>query len=218
MVNKQSIASYIDHTILKAEATTAEIEQLCNEAIQYRFASVCINPTHVLQASKILSPHKIPVCTVIGFPLGANTTFTKVREAEDALSNGATEIDMVINVGALKDRDYSKLGNDIASIVNTVGSRGLVKVIIECALLTDEEKIIVTEIIKEKGGHFVKTSTGMNKAGGATVHDVALLKRVANGKIKVKAAGGIRTYDDAIAMITAGADRIGASASISIVS
>lgn len=202
-------ASLIDHTILKPEAQVEQIKQLCQEAIKYGFASVCVNPCHVPLCAKILKGSKVKVCTVIGFPLGANTTAVKAFETKDAIDNGAEEIDMVINVGALKDKNYDYILNDITRVVNAADGK-TVKVIIETCLLTDEEKEIVCKIALNAGAHFVKTSTGFN-SGGATINDVALMKRVVGDKMEVKASGGIRNFDDLTKMVQAGATRIGTS-------
>jgi deoxyribose-phosphate aldolase len=213
----KNIASKIDHTMLKPDATPNEIKELCEEAKKYHFASVCVNPGYVSLCSSILKGTKVRVCTVVGFPLGANTTEVKTFETEQAIKNGATEIDMVINVGRLKAGDYEYIENDISQVVQLAKSNGaLVKVIIEAALLNDEEKVKACLICKKVGANFVKTSTGFSK-GGATVGDVALMKYVVGSTIGVKAAGGIRSKEEAEAMIASGADRIGASASVKIV-
>lgn len=213
----KNIAAKIDHTLLKPDATPSEITELCKEAKKYHFASVCINPCYVSLCSSLLKETEVRVCTVIGFPLGATTTEVKKFETEQAVQNGANEIDMVINVGRLKAGDYNFVENDIQQVVRTAKSYGaLVKVIIETALLTDEEKVKACLICKKAGADFVKTSTGFSK-GGATVGDVALMKYVVGSAIGVKAAGGIRSKEDAEAMIASGADRIGASASVKIV-
>lgn len=211
------MAGKIDHTLLKPEATTQDVTKLCEEAKQYKFASVCINPCYVVLCSELLQDTKVKVCTVIGFPLGANTTKIKRVEAEEALANGAKEIDMVINIGKLKTRDYDYVFNDINQVVLAAKKYNAVcKVIIETALLTDEEKVKACLIAKEAKADFVKTSTGFSK-GGATVGDVALMKYVVGSTVGVKASGGIRTREDAEAMVAYGADRIGASASVKIV-
>ena len=211
-----SVAHFIDHTLLKAEATHDEIAQLCYEARKYQFASVCINPTNVKLCAELLEGSGVPVCTVVGFPLGATPTEVKVFETQQAIRDGATEVDMVINVGALKSRDYELVERDIASIARVChAGNALLKVIIEAALLTDEEKVIASQLSKVAGADFVKTSTGFGP-GGATPEDVALMRRVVGPSIGVKAAGGIRTFEDAQKMIAAGASRIGASASVKI--
>jgi deoxyribose-phosphate aldolase len=212
-----STASYIDHTLLKPEATTEQVTQLCAEAKQYQFASVCVNPTHVKLCASLLAGSPVKVCGVIGFPLGANTPEIKALEAKQAIENGATEIDMVINIGALKDRNLELVARDILSVVNVVhAANHLIKVIIETALLTDEEKQIACLLAKEAGADFVKTSTGFSKAG-ATVEDVALMRRTVGPLIGVKAAGGVSSREDFEKMVKAGATRIGASAGVRIV-
>lgn len=212
-----SIARYIDHTLLKPEATRDQVTQLCLEAKKYNFASVCVNPTHVKLCARLLSGSSVKVCSVIGFPLGANTTEIKAAEARQALADGATEIDMVINIGALKDRDLDLVARDILAIVKPVHEAGcLLKVIIETALLTDEEKQIASLLAKEVGADFVKTSTGFSTAG-ATVEDVALMRRTVGPLLGVKAAGGVRTREDLDKMVRAGATRVGASAGVRIV-
>jgi deoxyribose-phosphate aldolase len=213
----QNLAGKIDHTLLKPDATEDEIILLCDEAIKYHFASVCINPSFVSLCSKMLSSSDVKVCTVIGFPLGANTTEVKRFEAEQAIYNGAEEIDMVMNVGQLKSQNYGYVFNDIQQVVLAAKKHNVVcKVILETALLTDDEKVKACVICKDAGADFVKTSTGFSK-GGATVGDVALMKYVVGSAIGVKASGGIRSRQDAEAMIASGADRIGASASVKIV-
>lgn len=212
-----SLAHMIDHTILKPDATQDEIAQLCYEARKHKFASVCVNPTHVKLCAELLEGSDVLVCTVVGFPLGATSTETKVFETQQAIRDGATEVDMVINVGALKSRDYELVERDIASIARAChAGNAILKVIIEAALLTDEEKVIACQLAKSARADFVKTSTGFGP-GGATAEDVALMRRVVGPGIGVKAAGGIRTLDDAQKMIAAGASRIGASASIKII-
>jgi deoxyribose-phosphate aldolase len=212
------LAGMIDHTMLKPEATEAEIENLCGEARKYSFASVCINPSYVALCSKLLRGTDVKVCTVIGFPLGATLTAVKAFETEHAIRDGATEVDMVINVGMLKSRQYEYVENDIFAVVSTAKRyRVLSKVIIESALLTDEEKVKACVLAKRAGADFVKTSTGFSK-GGATVGDIALMRRVVGSAMGVKASGGVRSREDALAMVAHGADRIGASASVKIVS
>jgi deoxyribose-phosphate aldolase len=211
-----SLAHTIDHTLLKPDATQDQIAQLCFEARKYGFASVCVNPTNVKLCSQLLKGSSVPVCTVIGFPLGATSTEAKVFESQQAIRDGATELDMVINVGALKSRDYELVERDIASIGRVChASNAILKVIIEAALLTDEEKVAACQLAKVAGADFVKTSTGFGP-GGATVEDVALMRRVVGPGMGVKAAGGIRTFETAQEMIAAGASRIGASASVKI--
>ncbi len=215
--DRQSLAKMIDHTLLKPDATVEMITQLCLEARIFHFASVCINPVHVKKCAELLSDTDVKVCTTIGFPLGANATETKVFEAKNALKNGATEIDMVINIGALKDGHTELVAHDISAVVAAVHAAGaLVKVIIETALLTDDEKILACQIAKQAGADFTKTSTGFS-SGGATVHDVALMRQVVGSEMGVKAAGGIRTAEDAKQLITAGANRLGTSAGVKLV-
>ncbi len=207
----------IDHTILKPDATEDQIAQLCYEAKKYNFISVCVNPAYVKLCAELLKGTDVLICTVVGFPLGATPTQVKVFETQQAIREGAKEVDMVINVGALKSRDYELVEGDIAAVARTCHANdAILKVIIEAALLTDEEKVIACQLAKVAGADFVKTSTGFGP-GGATAEDVALMRRVVGPKIGVKAAGGIRTYEQAQEMIAAGATRIGASASVKIV-
>jgi deoxyribose-phosphate aldolase len=211
------MARYIDHTLLKPEATAAEIDELCREAEQYHFASVCINPTWVKRAAENLRGTSVPVCTVIGFPLGATTPEIKAMEARRALRDGAREVDMVLNIGALKSGEYDLVRTDIEKVVDAAHDGGaLCKVILETALLTDEEKVIASSLAKRAKADFVKTSTGFGP-GGATVYDVALMRETVGPEMGVKASGGVRTAGDAEDMIAAGATRIGASAGIEIV-
>ena len=214
-MKKNEAAKLIDHTLLKAVATPEQIAKLCKEAVEYHFASVCVNPCNVAQCAKLLAGTGVDVCTVIGFPLGANTPETKAFEAKDAIANGATEVDMVINLGALKAGNYDALYNDILAVVNAANGV-LVKVIIETCYLTDEEKVLACEAATNAGANFVKTSTGFG-TGGATAHDVALMKASIKPGMKVKASGGIRTLEDTVTMVEAGASRIGASAGVQIV-
>lgn len=214
-MKKQELASMIDHTILKPEATTQQVKQICKEALENNFASVCINPCNVKLASEILDGSNVKVCTVIGFPLGANTPTVKAFETHEAIENGAKEVDMVINIGRLKDKDYDYVLHDIKSVVDAASGKALVKVIIEACLLTDEEKIIACKLAKKAGADFVKTSTGFSTSG-ATCEDVKLMRDAVGDDMGVKAAGGIRNYETAIKMIENGASRIGASASIEI--
>jgi deoxyribose-phosphate aldolase len=211
------LARMIDHTLLKPDATQQEIAQLCFEARKYEFASVCVNPTWVSLCAQLLRGSPVKVCTVIGFPLGATSSETKAFETKTAIDQGATEIDMVVNIGALKARDLETVARDIRGVVNAAHSRNIiVKVIIETALLTDEEKTLACLLSKEAGADFVKTSTGF-AGGGATVHDVALMRKVVGPEMGVKASGGVRTFEDAESMIQAGATRIGASAGVKII-
>lgn len=212
-----NIAKLIDHTALKPETTKSQIIKLTEEAQQYNFASVCVNPTWVKLASEKLKSSEVKVCTVIGFPLGANTTETKVFEAKDAIKNGAQEIDMVINIGELKGKNDAYVENDINSVVKAAKGKTMVKVIIETCLLTREEKVRACRIAKKAGADFVKTSTGFSK-GGAKAEDVRLMRDTVGKDIGVKASGGIHTRQEALEMIKAGASRIGASAGIAIVS
>lgn len=206
----------IDHTLLKPDASHDEIAQLCYEARKYKFASVCVNPTNVKLCAELLKDSGVPVCTVVGFPLGATPTDVKVFETQQAVREGAAEVDMVINIGGLKSRDYEGVERDIASVARAChAGDSILKVIIEAALLSDEEKVVACQLAKVAGADFVKTSTGFGP-GGATAEDVALMRRVVGPSLGVKAAGGIRTYADAQKMIAAGASRIGASASVKI--
>jgi deoxyribose-phosphate aldolase len=216
-IDEKDIAGLIDHTLLKPEATTGQVTQVCHEALEYRFASVCVNPTYVELCTTLLQGSGIPVCTVVGFPLGATTTAVKVFEAGQAMDDGATELDMVINVGALKSQDYDLVERDIAAVAQACHARGaILKVIIEAALLEDKEKETACRLAMQAGADFVKTSTGFGP-GGATEADVRLMRRVVGPSAGVKAAGGIRSYADAKKMIAAGATRLGASAGVTIV-
>jgi len=212
------IASYIDHTLLRPGATGPEIDRLCEEARRYNFAAVCVNPVWVRRAQENLRGSNVGIASVVGFPLGANATEIKVMETRRALREGAHEIDMVINVGLLKEGNHDAVRKDIARVVDACREVGAVcKVIIEAGLLTDEEKVIASTLAKEAKADYVKTSTGFG-AGGATVYDVALMRETVGPAMGVKASGGIKTADDAQQMIAAGATRIGASAGITIVS
>lgn len=212
----QNVAGLIDHTLLKADATKDQIKVLCEEAREYNFASVCVNPTWVKYASELLEGSDVKVCTVIGFPLGATTPETKAFETKDAISNGAHEVDMVINIGALKDKDDELVERDIRAVVAASTGKALSKVIIETALLTEEEKVRACELAVKAGTDYVKTSTGFS-TGGATVEDIALMRKTVGPDIGVKASGGVRNTADAQNVIEAGATRIGASAGVSIV-
>lgn len=205
---------YIDHTLLKPDASQEQIETLIEEAKKYDFASVCVNPTWVNFAAQALKATDVKVCTVIGFPLGANTPELKAFETSDAIQNGANEIDMVINIGALKSRNFDLVERDIRAVVEAAKGT-LVKVIIETCLLTDDEKVKACQIAQEAGADFVKTSTGFS-TGGATVADVALMRKTIGPDMGVKASGGARSYEDALAFIKAGATRIGASSGVAI--
>ena len=212
-----TLRRYIDHTVLKPDASQDQIAQLCYEARKHGFASVCVNPSHVKLCADLLEGSDVLVCTVVGFPLGATSTEAKVFETQKAIRDGATEIDMVINVGALKSRDLELVEGDIAAIARACHAGGaILKVIIEAALLTDEEKVVACQLSKVAEADFVKTSTGFGP-GGATAADVALMRKVVGPTMGVKAAGGIKTYADAQEMIAAGASRIGASASVKII-
>jgi len=212
---KYELAHWIDHTLLKPDATRQDIEKICAEAQKYNFASVCINPTWVALAYKLLRGRSPKVVTVIGFPLGATFPEAKAAETRTAIENGADEVDMVINIGALKSGDDVLVERDIRAVVRAA-ARHTVKVIIETCLLTDEEKVKACTIAKHAGANFVKTSTGFSK-GGATVKDVALMRRVVGSEMGVKASGGVHSYQEACQMVEAGATRIGASASVAIV-
>ena len=206
---------YIDHTMLKANATRADIEKLCQEAKQHEFASVCVNTCFVPLAAELLEGSEVKVCCVVGFPLGAMSTPAKAFEAQWAVEHGAQEVDMVLNVGAMISGEEEIVLRDIEAVVQAAHPKAIVKVILENCLLNDEQKIRACKLCVQAGAEFVKTSTGFS-SGGATVEDVALMKRAVDGRAKVKAAGGIRTRQQALAMIEAGADRIGASAGIAI--
>ncbi len=212
----EQIAACIDHTLLKPEATPAQVEALCEEARRYHFASVCVNPTHVRLAVRELKKSGVKVCTVAGFPLGASTPEMKAFEAEQAIAQGAGEIDMVINIGAVKAGDDKLVARDIRTVARVVHAAGkILKVILETALLTDDEKRRASLIVKRAGADFVKTSTGFS-TGGATVADVSLMRETVGPKMGIKAAGGVRTLADAEAMLDAGATRLGTSAGVAI--
>ncbi|WP_175639794.1 deoxyribose-phosphate aldolase [Metabacillus schmidteae] len=210
------IANMIDHTALKADTTKEVVEKLCQEAIEYQFASVCVNPTWVETAAQLLKGSEVKVCTVIGFPLGANTPETKAFETKDAIEKGATEVDMVINIGALKDKNDDLILRDIKAVVDAAKGKALTKVIIETSLLTEEEKVRACELSVKAGADFVKTSTGFS-TGGATVEDIELMRKTVGPIIGVKASGGVRDTEGAEALIKAGATRIGASSGVAIV-
>ena len=214
-MRKEEIAKMIDHTILKPEATKEQVKNVCEEALKYNFASVCINPGQVAFVASMLKGSKVKVCTVIGFPLGANTTRVKAIEASEAIKDGAEEVDMVINIVRLMDKDYDYVREDIKTVVEAAKGKALTKVIIESCLLTDEEKVTACKLAKEAGADFVKTSTGFSK-GGATYEDIKLMRETVGSEMGVKASGGVRSNKDALSMIEAGATRIGASASIAI--
>ncbi|NMA90868.1 MAG: deoxyribose-phosphate aldolase [Amphibacillus sp.] len=210
------LARFIDHTTLKADATKNEILLLCQEAIEYGFFSVCVNPTWVKLAYEQLQGTNVKVCTVVGFPLGASTSEVKAFETKDAIANGATEIDMVINIGALKAGNLELVEKDIRAVVDAATNKALVKVIIETSLLTNQEKVTACEIAVRAGADYVKTSTGFS-TGGATASDISLMRKVVGPSIGVKASGGVRDKATAIELIEAGASRIGASAGVDIV-
>lgn len=214
-MDKKTIASMIDHTLLKPEATPAQVEKLCAEAAEYHFASVCVNPVYIPMAARLLKDTGVKVCCVVGFPLGAIAPEQKAAEAASCAAMGAEELDMVIHIGAAKAGDWALVQRDIEGVVKAAAGR-TVKVIIETCLLTDEEKVKACEAAKAAGAHFVKTSTGFS-TGGATTHDIALMRKTVGPEMGVKASGGIRDYATAMAMIEAGANRIGASAGIEIV-
>ncbi|MDW8327876.1 MAG: deoxyribose-phosphate aldolase [Anaerolineales bacterium] len=215
-LSRSQLAALIDHTLLKPEATTAQIEQLCAEAVRYGFAAVCVNPAYVKLAARLLRRSSVSVCTVAGFPLGATLPEVKAYEAARALELGAREIDMVINIGALRSGDEATVARDIRTVAKAVrAGGGLLKVILETALLTDDQKRAACRIAKKCGADFVKTSTGF-AGGGATVADVALMRETVGPKMGVKAAGGIRSLADAQALIAAGANRLGTSAGVAI--
>ena len=209
------LAKYIDHTVLHPDTTRETVERFCREAVDYGFAAVCFNPTHVRLAAELLKGTSAKVCTVIGFPLGAATPLVKAVETRDALANGAQEVDMVMNIGALKDGDDDLVARDIGAVVDAARGRAMVKVIIETCLLTDEEKIRACRIAKEAGAHFVKTSSGFSK-GGATVEDVALMRRTVGPEMGVKASTGVRTAELVRKMLEAGATRIGTGSGMNI--
>ena len=220
ILTKKQLAGMIDHTVLKPFTVLAEIGRLCIEAMEHSFASVCINPCYVSMAKKLLAGTDIPVCTVIGFPFGANATVVKAFEAREAARAGAREIDMVINIGDLKDSRYDEVYEDIRAVVKSVASvnsKAIVKVIIETCYLTEEEKVHVCLLAKKAGAHFVKTSTGFG-TGGASVEDIVLMRRTVGANMGIKASGGIKTAAQAMAMIEAGATRIGTSTGVSIIS
>ena len=210
-----NINKLIDHTALKPNTTKESILKLITEAKTYDFASVCVNPCWIELAHQELKNTDVKVCTVIGFPLGANTTEVIVFEAKDAIEKGAQEIDMVINIAMLKDKEYDYVENEIHQIVEAAKDKAIVKVIIETCLLTDEEKIKACELSQKAGADFVKTSTGFS-TGGATVHDIALMRKTVGAEMGVKASGGVHTHEEALAMVEAGATRIGASAGVKL--
>lgn len=216
-MNKEQVARLIDHTLLKADASREAVIQLAKEAKEHRFASVCVNPAQIATVYEILKDTpEVKVCTVIGFPLGASTPETKAFETKDAIEKGATEVDMVINIGALKDKNDELVLRDIKAVVEAAKGKALTKVIIETCLLTDEEKVRACELSVKAGADFVKTSTGFS-TGGATVADIALMRKTVGPDLGVKASGGVRNLADVEALVAAGATRIGASSGIAIV-
>jgi deoxyribose-phosphate aldolase len=219
MMTKKQLAKLIDHTLLKPDATKDDIIHLCKEAKKHSFWSVCVNPTYVSLATKILRGSDVKICTVVGFPLGANVSEVKAFETGKTIHDGASEIDMVMNIGALKSHDYELINQDIRKVVErakAIRKDAVVKVIIETGLLTEDEKVLACRFVKEAGADFVKTSTGLNTSG-ATVHDVKLIRNTVGPDFGVKASGGIRTYRDAIALVKAGANRIGTSSGVAII-
>jgi len=215
---KKDLAKMVDHTLVKPTATESEVVKLCEEAKKYRFGSVCVNPTYVSLATRLLKETDVKVCSSVGFPFGVTLPEVKAFEARRAVENGACEIDMVINIGALKSKDYETVKRDIEAVVDVKRYQNdlVVKVIIETGCLTDEEKVMACKLAKEAGADFVKTSTGFIK-GGATVEDVRLMRETVGEDMGVKAAGGIRTFKQALAMIEAGANRIGTSTGVAII-
>lgn len=213
-MTKKELAAMIDHTALKATTTPTDIEKLCREALEYQFASVCVNPCYCKQAASLLKDSNVKVCTVIGFPLGANTTKLKGIETALAIEDGAKEIDMVINIGAAKAANWEIVEKDIQEVVKAAGGKAIIKVIIECCYLTKDEIKTITKIIDYTNADYIKTSTGFG-TGGALAEDIKLMKDESS-QLKIKAAGGIRDLNTTLAMIKAGADRIGASSGIAI--
>jgi len=215
LVENVNLASLVDHTLLKQDATVEQIRKVCLEAIEYKFASVCVNPSYVPLAAELLRGSCVKVCCVIGFPLGATTTKTKVSETKEVIDNGAQEVDMVINVGAVKSGNWDFVKNDIEAVIIAAGGKAILKVIIETCLLSNEEKIKTCAISKTAGADFVKTSTGFS-TGGATVEDIMLMRKTVGQDMGVKASGGVKDYDTALAMVKAGATRLGTSSGVAI--
>jgi deoxyribose-phosphate aldolase len=215
-MDKKTLASYIDHTILKADAQVKDIEKICKEAAEYHFASVCVNAANVKQAAELLKGTDVKVCTVVGFPLGATLSQVKAFEAQEAIKEGAHEVDMVINVGALKSGLLEVVEKDICAVAEACKGKALLKVIIETCLLTGEEKITACQLSQKAGADYVKTSTGFS-TGGAVAEDIRLMRKTVGDQMGVKASGAVRDLETALQMIEAGASRIGASASVSIV-
>lgn len=216
MITREYVASIIDHTILKAETTTQDVKKICNEAVENKFASVCVNSCFVKFVAEELKGSGVKVCSVVGFPLGAASSASKAFETKQAIEDGAQEIDMVLNVGMLKSKEYEYVKNDIKAVVDAAKGKALTKVILETCLLTDEEKVSACKLAKEAGADFVKTSTGFSK-WGAKLEDVKLMRETVGSKMGVKASGGVHSFEDAINMIEAGATRIGASSSLKII-
>lgn len=210
------INNYIDHTLLKSDATREEIEDICDEAMAYKFKAVCVNSSWTSLVFEKLKYVDVEVCTVVGFPLGAMSKEAKIFEAKDAIKNGASEIDMVLNIGKLKDKEYEYVEDEIRKVKEVIGKDTILKVIIETSLLDDEEKKIACEIIENAGADFVKTSTGFSTSG-AKVEDIKLIRKVVKDRLKIKASGGIKTYEEAVEMINAGANRIGTSNGVKII-
>lgn len=215
-MDKKNLASYIDHTLLKPETAIVDIKKLCDEAIEHGFASVCVNPCYVTSVKEFLKESDVKVCTVVGFPLGATTSEVKAFEAAQAIENGANEIDMVINIGALKEERYDYVESDIKSVAEKCKGKALLKVIIETCVLDDEQKTRACELAKSAGADYVKTSTGFSTSG-AKVSDILLMRNTVGRDMGVKASGGIRDLETALKMIEAGASRIGTSASVKII-
>ncbi len=215
-MDKKDLAKYIDHTLLKVDATTEQITKLCQEAIKYNFCAVCVNSSRVSLCAELLQDSPVKVCSVVGFPLGAMCSKAKAFEAECAVEAGAVEVDMVINIGMFKEKDYAGVEADIAAVVQAAGPKAIVKVIIEAAMLTDDEIVKVCGLAENAGAKFVKTSTGVNTSG-ATVAAVELMRKSVSAGLEVKAAGGVRNIADALAMIDAGATRLGTSSGVSLV-
>ncbi|MFD2612726.1 deoxyribose-phosphate aldolase [Paenibacillus gansuensis] len=212
----QSLSRYIDHTLLKPEATRADLEKLCKEALEHHFYSVCVNSQWVSLCAELLKGSDVSVCTVVGFPLGASTSETKAYEAAKAAEQGAAEVDMVLAVGSLISGDYDYVREDIRNVVQAVEGRAIVKVILETGLLNNEQKRMASKLSEEAGAHFIKTSTGFGK-GGATVEDIRLMRSSVSDKVGVKASGGVRDLETAHAMIEAGANRLGTSSGVALV-
>jgi deoxyribose-phosphate aldolase len=217
MVQRHELAPLIDHTLLKPEATAAQVAQLCAEAVEHGFASVCVSPTHVALVARHLDGHPSLTCSVIGFPSGAHLASIKAAEAARAVADGAQELDMVIDLGALNDRGGAAVEQEVAAVRAEVADAAAIKVIIESAALTDEQIVTACEAAVAAGADFVKTSTGFHPGGGASAHAVALMRRTVGPGVGVKASGGIRTFEDALAMLEAGASRLGMSAGVAVV-